>query len=64
MGGTDDTGDYGQSVPGGYGSNKPGIGDKVRGTAEVVAGKATGNEGLVEKGQDRKVRLVLVSSNA
>ncbi|TFK71294.1 hypothetical protein BDN72DRAFT_958215 [Pluteus cervinus] len=36
------------------GTGKPKLGDKIRGGAEVVTGKLTGNEGLVEKGQDRK----------
>jgi len=52
-GGTGQTGGYGQTG-GEYGSNKPGLGDKIKGTAEMIAGKATGKESLVNKGQERK----------
>ncbi|KAF8823722.1 hypothetical protein HHX47_DHR9000330 [Lentinula edodes] len=40
-----------------YGSEntKPSFGDKVKGTAEVAAGKVTRNSGMVERGQERKV---------
>ncbi|KAJ3902409.1 hypothetical protein F5879DRAFT_1003190 [Lentinula edodes] len=35
-------------------NNKPSFGDKMKGTAEVAAGKMTKNPGMVERGQDRK----------
>ncbi|KAJ3930086.1 MAG: hypothetical protein NXY57DRAFT_348435 [Lentinula lateritia] len=40
-----------------YGSEntKPSFGDKVKGTAEVAAGKVTRNSDMVERGQERKV---------
>ncbi|KAJ3853769.1 hypothetical protein EV368DRAFT_81236 [Lentinula lateritia] len=40
-----------------YGSEntKPSFGDKVKGIAEVAAGKVTKNSGMVERGQERKV---------
>ncbi|KAJ3869840.1 hypothetical protein EV359DRAFT_76277 [Lentinula novae-zelandiae] len=41
-----------------YGSEnntKPSFGDKVKGLAEVTAGKVTRNSGMVERGQERKV---------
>jgi hypothetical protein len=63
-----DSGTYGQGQTypsvatdsSGYGTgvaatNKPGIGDKVKGQAEVLIGKVTKNENLVEKGEERKV---------
>ncbi|KAJ3975032.1 hypothetical protein EV361DRAFT_959793 [Lentinula raphanica] len=41
-----------------YGSSnttKPSFGDKMKGTAEVAAGKLTRNPDMVERGQERKV---------
>jgi len=64
--GSSDTADLGSSNLGGragnrdddYGSGgqqgKVGMGDKIRGGAEKMAGKVTGNAGLVEKGEERK----------
>ncbi|CAK5272053.1 unnamed protein product [Mycena citricolor] len=37
------------------GLNKPTMGDKVKGTAEKLAGKVTGNAGMQERGQERKL---------
>jgi len=35
-------------------TSKPSMGDKVRGGAEKVMGKVTGNQGMQERGQERK----------
>ncbi|KAK7036171.1 hypothetical protein R3P38DRAFT_2910889 [Favolaschia claudopus] len=35
--------------------NKPSMGDKLKGGAEQLAGKMTGNAGLQERGQERKM---------
>ncbi|KAJ3869841.1 hypothetical protein EV359DRAFT_59454 [Lentinula novae-zelandiae] len=43
-----------ESYGSGNNNNKPSFGDKMKGTAEVAAGKMTKNPGMVERGQDRK----------
>jgi hypothetical protein len=42
---------------GGSAFNKPSAGDKIRGSAEKMAGKMTSNQGMQERGQDRKTGL-------
>jgi len=39
---------------GGSAFTKPSAGDKIRGSAEKMAGKVTGNQGMQERGKDRK----------
>ncbi|KAF7791468.1 hypothetical protein EIP86_002484 [Pleurotus ostreatoroseus] len=47
--------DYGNTGTGGQtGQQKPSMGDKVMGGMEKLAGKVTRNEGMVERGQERK----------
>ncbi|KAI0086963.1 hypothetical protein BDY19DRAFT_995395 [Irpex rosettiformis] len=50
-----DTADY--DMPGsGTGSigNKPSMGDRLKGTAEKMTGRLTGNQSMAERGQERK----------
>ncbi|KAJ4482845.1 hypothetical protein C8J55DRAFT_605269 [Lentinula edodes] len=52
--GNDFSGDRNDDSHGSGNNNKPSFGDKMKGTAEVAAGKMTKNPGMVERGQDRK----------
>ncbi|KAF9066442.1 hypothetical protein BDP27DRAFT_1404351 [Rhodocollybia butyracea] len=48
------TQNYGTSDEDNTQTRQPGLGDKIKGTAEVTAGKVTRNTGMVERGEERK----------
>jgi hypothetical protein len=51
-------GDYDRGSDDEQGSNKPGLGSRIKGGLQTVAGKATRNPGLVAQGQERKAGTV------